>query len=120
MEYVTGSQGTEVVLLPAPLLFLGCLFPCPLAPWPASSYLLSVAHWSLMHLLLKGLGPCTATLQPSAYPVTVETWAQVRIRNAAWAAAILSPSWQSHGFLTEQLGRLELLRIHNLGTDHSA
>ena len=57
MEYVTESRGTEVVLPPAPLLVSGCLFPCPLAPRPASSYLLSVAHWSLMHLLPKALAP---------------------------------------------------------------
>lgn len=65
----------------------------------------------------QGLGPCTATLQPSAYPVTVETWAQVRIRNAAWAAAILTPRWQSYGSVIQQLGRLGLLCVHNSGTD---
>jgi len=64
MEYVTESRGTEVVLPPAPLLVSGCLFPCPLAPRPASSYLLSVAHWSLMHLLPKALAPALPPYNP--------------------------------------------------------
>ena len=116
MEYVTGSWGTKVVLPPASLLFPGCLFPCPLAPWPASSYLLSVAHWSLLHLLPRPwpmhYHPTTLSLPSDCGDLGIS-----QNRNEAWAAAILTLRWQSHGSFIKQLCRLGLLCIHNSGTD---
>ena len=95
--------------------------PLPRLPVPPSSGTLACQPISPLSCPLvpaalapQRLGPCTAP-QPLIYPATVETWAQVRAENAAWAAAIPTPGWQSHGTSIRQLGRLRLSCIHDSG-----